>query len=171
MSPDSIEALRLILFSLVGVFAIVSLTIHLASITYVLWSKKVQLKGWERIALCVGIVLFSISIFMLIPTISNFLGTDSTIVDAYNKAPFLYSYTILKSLILFSYVLFPLFFFTRLAWNNSIPVGIRYLIIFGFFIALVPLIGIGSVYFFEQEIFREKICLGLSCQGYMVIPK
>lgn len=70
-------------------------------------------------------------------------------------------FLIIPRLLLF--LVFPIFFIINVAWNNTIALYIRYLIILGFFIIFVAMFILGIPRFIEQIIFNSRFCLGYSC--------
>jgi len=61
----------------------------------------------------------------------------------------------------------PIYFLSAIAWDDSIKLSVRYLMILAFGIIMLPIVSIGSIAFFEQVVFKGDVCLGLTCPAVM----
>jgi len=121
------------------------------AISYFFTARSLQIKGTSRIEKAAKYIYylgFTLCIFLII----IFLF----ITFQYPTDDFL-----LLQIIFIPFYLLLLILYT--AWKKIISLRIRYLMILGYFILAIPILSLGSIFFFEQLIYNRRVCLGVTC--------
>lgn len=169
-NPAFHRALEYLFFFGSGFVIGIGLTLILIALTFNSVSSKVVLNELDRklhllfIAPLTILWTMILALFLL-PLLASFV--DLNHIKSFFDLPFPYTFPVLLILAVVLYIAFPIYFAVRLAWLD-VPVSLRYLILIGFGITLVPIIAFGMIICMEQIFYGGKICLGFTCPGYIV---
>jgi len=103
---------------------------------------------------------WSVFITIIISVIS-FLNIISSLNKQFEILRIIPSIEPLSSYVLI--IIFPLLFVLYFAWKKEIPLSTRYAVIVSYFIFLVVITPLASIWIFEQIVTNRQLCFGVSC--------
>lgn len=126
-------------------------TIH--AVSYFMTANQLRKAGSghiDRAATLLYFIGFAVSCYFVIKILFVFINTNRM-----NSEDLLLQLIVIPA--------FLLLFMLYTAWNKSISLYLRYLIILGYAVLFIPIFSLGSIFFFEQIFYKRRVCFGITC--------